>query len=1230
MLIVKRLLKSSLKHLLGKYLKDKQQLEDLDIINGQLELNKLEIDTNALYEASEKLMGDAFQKIRVKRMCIDHTVVSFSKDILSEIYIDGVHVEITTTEPRDDVSTTLSSASASAFVNSADDRNERNTKSKYTDSIFPLDDESDTSEDSITSDEEDIYDVKRSQGIAYSDINIFSKAKRGVTLLTGLIKQIGNVNVVITNINIAIDDFTVESPFNKLVIRYNQKHANQTFPFDYVLSVTGITVKYKSKTIVSNFGFECNLENRSMTFKALHDTRIDLSTTVLKVIYRLIQHVQTPIKRLKHIRKQFKKEFNQTQVSVSSVHLEVSKIRAAIKLYRDGETVHVNAPDNGIRHESKYYVTCELNGYVGDILVTQPQPQPHSQSQSEQSKSITFTSKIDKFQIRCKGIDTNKVLYNMCVRQLQIGLSRSDPACDDNVENTNVKITKGIQDLMRDVEYTYTESNREQTIALSPFEKDKVRLFNKVVKPYPVGNKQHRKMYNNRVEEMSVYVVKMSLSNGIIEMCDLRLLQPSVDGLMMCVNDICEVRSTMGENMYAVDDNDNSNNDNIKTCYDISVNNFVVKELANRYEGVISGVNLHCSLGTGTYNYTSLDIAHALLTKVDETDNNRLKNILMLYTLALATDTPAKHLSVDANQVVLYDIAEFIKVYRMLPQPPKSDERMEIFIRVYKPCIYYDDFYLKLSKLEMFNAIDRSTGTDIDQFNVASNKLILYRKIKNEEKMYEHSKRIDNIEDDYEYQFLLQLQHPQYVYSVNHVLTVNDADLLYLKDTHVYVLKFVDCIKSIIATIKGDEDSTIETETETKTKAEAEANIETVEVKDTELFNVITSYGSEMQVTTNNVVKPWLEVNVLKFQATMVDANNPRDQVLVILNKFAYSIGNNQMDFSCGLLEIIDRLSTSVWNKAVIMKDIGCCYMYPAKSKMLSFATNGIVHLNIDQDIGLFLSEFFVSNDNNINEQGTSADEEDSEVEQDVEPFCVHLSKFDLILNYKHKHTPAGSYFYLLTLLNFIPIRNSEIHIGSFDGYNLKTMKQFITEYFKHLLIYIKKDLGGLIKGIKPIQPLTKIVEGGCKLILIPVGAVKGQSLQRLAQQAKDVTRETTISILEVGGSLQTEDYYHTHPHAHTHPYSQTHPHSTTSQIQNKSVFSNQPQCLKDGVVQGANSFTEGMTTIVTFITDDNADLFQLPAILIKPFAGFLANTFLGACNQIDPERYQRIKDKYK
>jgi hypothetical protein len=113
-----------------------------------------------------------------------------------------------------------------------------------------------------------------------------------------------------------------------------------------------------------------------------------------------------------------------------------------------------------------------------------------------------------------------------------------------------------------------------------------------------------------------------------------------------------------------------------------------------------------------------------------------------------------------------------------------------------------------------------------------------------------------------------------------------------------------------------------------------------------------------------------------------------------------------------------------------------------------------------------------------------------------------------------------------------------------------------------------------------------------------------------LTQQLKSITQKTSVSILEIGGMLQTADYYG-HQSGH-------------------SVFSNQPQTIKGGIIQGANSFTEGMTTIVTFITDDDADLFQLPTILIKPFAGFLANTFLGACNQIDPERYQRIKDKYK
>ena len=114
----------------------------------------------------------------------------------------------------------------------------------------------------------------------------------------------------------------------------------------------------------------------------------------------------------------------------------------------------------------------------------------------------------------------------------------------------------------------------------------------------------------------------------------------------------------------------------------------------------------------------------------------------------------------------------------------------------------------------------------------------------------------------------------------------------------------------------------------------------------------------------------------------------------------------------------------------------------------------------------------------------------------------------------------------------------------------------------------------------------------------------------QLTQQIKNITRKTTVSVLEIGGSLQTADYYQHPP--------------------NSSVFSNQPKNIKDGLSKGTRSFTDGMTTIVTFITDENADLFQLPSVLVKPFAGFLANTFLGVCNQIDPERYQRMQDKYK
>ena len=304
-------------------------------------------------------------------------------------------------------------------------------------------------------------------------------------------------------------------------------------------------------------------------------------------------------------------------------------------------------------------------------------------------------------------------------------------------------------------------------------------------------------------------------------------------------------------------------------------------------------------------------------------------------------------------------------------------------------------------------------------------------------------------------------------------------------------------------------------------------------------------------------------------------------------------------DFYFGTIQVIDRLTTSVWNKAIKIDDLYISY----SSNLLSIASKKEISLNIDQDIIVFFSDF-------IPESDSDADDETFDVVPDESRFCVHISRIDIALNYKHKHTPRDSPFYWMTVLNFIPIRNSKIHIAEYDGFNIGSMNDFYTQYLSHTLKFVKKDLGGLIKGIKPIQPITNVIAGGCKMILIPVNVVKGHSIKRLTQQIKNITRKTTVSVLEIGGSLQTADYYQHPP--------------------NSSVFSNQPKNIKDGLSKGTRSFTDGMTTIVTFITDENADLFQLPSVLVKPFAGFLANTFLGVCNQIDPERYQRMQDKYK
>ena len=81
---------------------------------------------------------------------------------------------------------------------------------------------------------------------------------------------------------------------------------------------------------------------------------------------------------------------------------------------------------------------------------------------------------------------------------------------------------------------------------------------------------------------------------------------------------------------------------------------------------------------------------------------------------------------------------------------------------------------------------------------------------------------------------------------------------------------------------------------------------------------------------------------------------------------------------------------------------------------------------------------------------------------------------------------------------------------------------------------------------------------------------------------------------------------------------------------QQRSVFANEPRNFSEGMHRAGEDFVKNMKTVVTFAADENADLLSLPMVMIRPFTNSISDIFLGICNQMNPERYKEIQEKYK
>lgn len=1160
MLLVKRLLKSSLKHFIGKYLKDKSLLDNLEVVGKQIELKNVQLDTHQIYETSKKYLHDSFNRVTVESGNIDSITVSLSSELIDNVCIDGVHLNIKTNNSTIETGNSNESVLQSQFIEQS--HSDSHFQSQFqTDSIFAFEEKEELSSDSRSS--ESVSDNISGNNSPLKDL--FSKSKRNISLIAKLLKQLGNVNVVITNVRIEIDDFVISALTNKICIRYNSNHPNELFPFDCSLKLQGLNVTLNEKNILSDASIQLEIEQCYATIRSDNDIKMSIDNIVIGSVIKIFKHITKPLKRIQHITKQFKQHLREINANEGAEDITSTKYLKTIQL--DMKQCEINYPvpqhikDNnqGVNDNFVFYIT----GLNGDVALVPKK---------------TVTVNID-----CIGLNLSKQTW-LSSRNVDIGFTYTNHIAGAGVGyNTQCSSDSDSEESFTDV-----------VVAQSPFESDKVRLFNRVVKPHPVAPKLHRQSYTTQTQKSSNILIQLAAEYTNIDIQSIKV----VDELYSIINN--EIQQII--DLVKREDNQSKLNvENFKSIFqesifekeqtftiDTSFRHLTLKDhKSTKLQCIAEELKLFCCNRYWFGDVVSLEIFDTA-DSVDKHGETYHTSIGKIIYSSFAGSIPLQHLSLDAKKIEINDIDRLIEVYKLVQLEP-DEGVFDFYFRIFKFCIYHNKFYIKLHKTEIFNAKDCVTGHD--QINVAANKLIVYAN---------NSDR--NV--DIQYKFLSQFHIVQYTAVITpgstfHKLSINDTDVLYTLGTEQIIHDLIDDIKNIVSSISNKSNPETVIPPSQPPQQSPQQSIHN---------SLIVDYAQHHH---SNTEIPMFKCTILKFSCTFAHPNSPRDQVIVSIKKFGLDILDQSIDVECGLIEVIDRLSTSVWNKAAKLEDI----KISKSEKFLSFSTKKQIHLNIDQDIIMFFAEFMpesenvtdrsIVNDSNRPSQNTKPDKRTNS-----EGISIHMSRLDLNVNYKHKHTPRDSPFYWLTILNFIPIRDSKIHILDFDAFNICNIEQFYTQYLTHVLKYVKKDLGGLIKGIKPIKPITSVVAEGCKLILVPVNAVRGQSIQRLVNQVRNITSRTTVSVLEIGGSLQTADYYQ---------------HRNGS-----SVFTNQPKTIKDGLVKGHKSFTDGMTTIVTFITDDNADLFQLPTVLVKPFTGFLANTFLGTCNQIDPSRYQRMKDRYK
>lgn len=307
--------------------------------------------------------------------------------------------------------------------------------------------------------------------------------------------------------------------------------------------------------------------------------------------------------------------------------------------------------------------------------------------------------------------------------------------------------------------------------------------------------------------------------------------------------------------------------------------------------------------------------------------------------------------------------------------------------------------------------------------------------------------------------------------------------------------------------------------------------------------------------------------------------------------------------------ECLDRTAASVWNKAVIVRGMIIEANTELKNYSITVGTSTQssgryrtedVTLTLDQCFIDCVVQFISS---------LSPETEEEEEEEREKPIWIEsitILPFKARVDYKPPRDPNHQ---LPNYIRYLPLRSAVIKVDLFDAYEVTEPGELAMKFGLHAFGG-GQNLSRIIAGFKPIRTPVNVFRNAAELVFVPLNAPR-DGMTEVIQQARQAATRTAISVLELGPAINVR---------------------AIDQPPGGSIHSNQPSGVKEGFVRAGQVLKKSTTTVVAFVTGDrrNVDLFDLPVMVLRPFTAPLSEILNGMCNQLDRDRYQRLKDKYR